>query len=60
MLKRCLLLCFDCTGMFVSQVGCKYTESYLSWLSRVLFCSMSPVLVCGLREILVVWLQKYY
>lgn len=44
MLKSCLLLCFDCTMMFVSRVGCKYIESYLSWLSRVLFCSMPPVL----------------
>lgn len=48
--KRCLLLCFDCTRMFVSQVGCKYSGSYLSWLTRVQFCSMAPVLALGFER----------
>lgn len=50
MLKSCLLLCFDCSRMFVNQVGCKYSESYLSWLRRVLFCSMASVLSHGLER----------
>lgn len=58
MLNRCLLLYFDCTRMFVSQIGCSYSESCLSWLNRILFCSKAPVMYMALREILVLWLQK--